>query len=124
MIFNRITSEKSPIVWTPIDFLDLGTRDAVDKTMQRLEKSGDLRRISQGLYDLPKLNSLTGKPTTPDYRLIIDAVGRRNQGRLLIDGMTAANDLGLTNAVPGKVIIYADGPFQPIQLDNLTIQFK
>ncbi len=23
-------------VWTPVDFLDLGSRDAVDKTLQRL----------------------------------------------------------------------------------------
>lgn len=38
--------------------------------------------------------------------------------------MTAANDLGLTNAVPGQVIIHTDGRLRPIVLDNLTIQFK
>jgi hypothetical protein len=38
--------------------------------------------------------------------------------------MTAANDLGLTNAVPGQVIIHTDGRLRPIVLDSLTIQFK
>jgi hypothetical protein len=38
--------------------------------------------------------------------------------------MAAANDLGLTNAVPGQVIIHTDGRLRPIVLDNLTIQFK
>jgi hypothetical protein len=38
--------------------------------------------------------------------------------------MAAANDLGLTNAVPGQVIIHTDGRLRPIVLDNLIIQFK
>lgn len=53
----------------------------------------------------------------------IDAVGRRNQVRILIDGITAANDLGLTNAVPGQIIVHTDGRIQPIQLGNLIIKF-
>jgi hypothetical protein len=43
---------------------------------------------------------------------------------MLIDGMTAANDLGLTNAVPGKVIVHTDARIKPIQIGNLIIQFK
>ena len=124
LILNRINSLKSPTVWTSIDFLDLGSRDAVDKTLQRLVKAGKLRRITRGLFDSPKINPLTGKPASPNYHLIIDAICRRDQVRLLIDGMTAANDLGLTNAVPGKVVIHTEGQLKPIQLDNLIIQFK
>ena len=56
--------------------------------------------------------------------MVIDAVGRRDQLRLLIDGMTAANDLGLTNAVPGKVIVHTDARLRSIKLDHLTLQFK
>jgi hypothetical protein len=36
-------------VWTPGDFADLGTRAAVDKTLQRLAAAGELRRIDRGL---------------------------------------------------------------------------
>jgi hypothetical protein len=124
LIIQRISQAPAATVWTPVDFLDLGNRDAVDKTLQRMVASGDLRRIDRGLYDQPRFNALTGPPAAPDYRSVIDAVGRRDQVRVLIDGMTAANDLGLTNAVPGQVIVHTDGRLRPIQLGNLTIQFK
>ena len=55
---------------------------------------------------------------------MIDAISRRDQVRVLIDGMTCANDLGLTNAVPGQVIIHTDAQLRPVQMDKLTIKFK
>ncbi|MGB6103216.1 MAG: DUF6088 family protein [Pusillimonas sp.] len=111
-------------VWTPTDFSHLGSRDAVDKALQRLVAAGQLRRIDRGLYDQPKVNSLTKKAAAPDYRAIVDAIARRDQLRLLVDGMTAANDLGLTDAVPARVTIHTDARRRTIQLDNLTITFK
>ena len=123
---NRIDQRiaKSGGVWTPADFLDLGSREAVDKTLQRMANAGTLRRIDRGLYDRPSLNSLTGRARTPDYRQVVDAIGRRDQARMLVDGMTAANDLGLTDAVPGKVILHSDVRRKTIHLDNLTIEFR
>jgi hypothetical protein len=123
-VMDRITLGPDTKVWTPGDFLDLGKRDAVDKALQRLVGGNVLRRVDRGLYDKPKINSLTNRPTPPDYRSVIDAVGRRDQVRLLIDGMTAANDLGLTNAVPGQVIVHTDGRLKSIKIDNLTVHFK
>jgi len=123
-VLCRIGEAPISRVWTPVDFLDLGNRDAVDKALQRLVASGDLRRISRGLYDQPRANALTGQNAAPDYRSVIEAVGRRDQVRLLIDGMSAANDLGLTHAVPGRVVVHTDGRLQPIHLGQLTLQFK
>lgn len=111
-------------VWVPTDFAHLGTRDAIDKTLQRMVAAGDLRRIDRGLYDLPEINSLTGRATTPDYRQVVEALARRDQLRLLVDGMTAANDLGLTDAVPAKVTIHTDSRRRSLQLGNLRIEFK
>lgn len=124
LIIQRIKQASPASVWTPIDFIDLGGRDAVDKALQRMVTSGDLRRIDRGLYDRPRQNLLTAKLTTPDYRHIIDAVSRRDQVRILIDGITAANDLGLSDAVPARVVVHTDGRLKPIQLGNQTIYFK
>lgn len=122
---SRRTATKKPFaVWTPTDFLDLGKRDAVDKALQRLAKAGQLRRIDRGLYDKPTANSLTKKPTNPDYRELINVVSRRDQTRMLIDGMTAANDLGLTDAVPARIVVRTDARIRPLHLDNLAIEFK
>ena len=111
-------------VWVPTDFAHLGTRDVIDKTLQRMVLVGALRRIDRGLYDRPVLNRLTKRTTTPDYRAVVDAIARRDQLRLLVDGMTAANDLGMTDAVPARVTIYTDTRRRSIQLENLLIEFK
>ena len=125
---NRISAQISAAspgnVWVPADFAQLGQRDAIDKTLQRLVLAGALRRIDRGLYDQPALNRLTRRPAAPDYRAVVDAIARRDRLRLLVDGMTAANDLGLTDAVPARVTIHTDARRSAIQLDNLTIAFK
>ena len=111
-------------VWTPTDFVDFGNRAAVDKALQRMVTSGQLRRIARGLYDKPSQNALTGKTSVPDYRAVIDAISRRDQVRWLIDGMTAANMLGLTNAVPAKIEVLIDARLRPVSLGNQKIVFK
>lgn len=123
-VLARIADGPARSVWTPADFLDLGGRDAVDKTLQRLVAAGDLRRIDRGLYDRPIFNSLTRELGAPDPRGVIDAVARRDQLRVLVDGMTAANDLGLSDAVPAKVVVHTDARLRPIRLGNLDITFR
>lgn len=124
VILARIESGAQRGVWTPRDFLDLGARDAVDKTLQRLRRAGMMRRIDRGLYDKPSFNSLTQKSNPPDPRQVIEAVARRDQIRILVDGMTAANDLGLTNAVPAKIVVHTDARLKSISLGQLEITFK
>jgi hypothetical protein len=111
-------------VWTPSDFADLASRDAVDKALQRLAGAGELRRVDRGLYDRPQLNRLIGLPTVPDYRAVIRAVARRDKARFVIDGMTAANDLGFTTAVPARIEVLIDARLKPIKLGNQEIHFK
>lgn len=122
-ILDRI-GKPSNAVWTPSDFADLGTRTAIDKALQRLAANGEIRRIDRGLYDRPSQNRLTGQPNVPDYRAVILAVTRRDKARFVVDGMTAANDLGLTNAVPAKIEVLVDGRFKSIKLGNQEIVFK
>lgn len=122
-ILDRIDAQAAA-VWTPVDFIDLGPRAAVDKALQRLVADGDIRRLDRGLYDRPKINSLTKKPSTPQTRAIIDAVARRDQARVVVDGMTAANDLGLTTAVPAQVTVLTDARLRPLQLGAQQIRFR
>jgi hypothetical protein len=124
LLLSRIAKSSPKRVWTAADFLDLGNRDAVDKALQRLVANGDIRRLDRGLSAKPQDNPLTQQMNPPDPREIIDAVVRRDQIRVLVDGMTAANDLGLTNAVPAKIVVHTDARLKPIRLGNLVIEFK
>lgn len=123
-ILARVKKAGTRSVWTPSDFLDLANRDAVDKTLQRLVGTDQLRRIDRGLYDLPASNRLTGQLNAPDPRAVIDAIARRDQIRVLVDRLTAANDLGLTNAVPARIVVHTDARLKPIRLGKLEILFK
>jgi hypothetical protein len=122
-IADRIQA-KPDAVWTPVDFLDLGSREAVDKSLQRLTLASHIRRLDRGLYDRPRRNQLTTKTSVPDYRRVIEAVARRDQTRMLVDGMTAANDLGLSDAVPGRIVVHTDARLRPIKLGKQTIVFR
>ena len=123
-IRDRILATAHPRVWTADDFADLGSRAAVDIALHRLAVSKDLRRVARGLYDSPTANQLTGKPSNPDPRSVIDTLSRKGSVRVVVDGMTAANDLGLTDAVPAHITVLTDGRLRPISIGNITIDFK
>nr|WP_246799691.1 DUF6088 family protein [Bradyrhizobium sp. CCBAU 51753] len=67
---------------------------------------------------------MTNKISPPDYKSVIQAVARRDGAKVLVDGITAANNLGLTNAVPAKVVVWTDARVKPIRLDKMVIDFK
>lgn len=123
-IHTRMIAQAPFGVWTPVDFTDIASRDAVDQALSRMNKAGSIRRITRGLYDLPRLNALTSKQTNPDPHRVIDALARRDQARMLVDGLTAANDIGLSDAVPAKIVVHTDARLRPVQLGAQTIVFK
>lgn len=116
-IHNRIAKAAPAGVWSRADFLDIGTLNAVEKALQRLTLRGDIRRPYRGLYDKLSLSKLTGKMVFPTRASFIDAIARRDKLRVLVDGMTAANDLGLTTAVPARSTIYADTYPRTIEIE-------
>ncbi len=122
-ILDRVSGQPAQ-VWTPVDFLDLGPRAAVDKALQRLVQQKAVLRLDRGLYFLPRVNSLTGRPTVPDHNAVIHAVARRDQSRVVIDGLTAANDLDLTTVVPARITVLTDARLRPIQLGKQQIRFQ
>lgn len=116
-IHERIAKAAPAGVWSRADFLDIATPNAVEKALQRLTHRGDIRRPYRGLYDKPGSSQLTGKMVFPPRVSFIDAIARRDKLRVLVDGMTAANDLGLTTAVPARSTIYADTYPRTIEIE-------
>ena len=55
---------------------------------------------------------------------MIRAVTRRDNARVVIDGMTAANDLGLTTAVPARIEVLVDARLKRIKPGSQEIHFK
>lgn len=123
LVLDRTAAQPAQ-VWTPVDFLDLGPRAAVDKALQRLAHDKRIARLDRGLYYMPRANPLTGRATVPDHNAVIDAVARRDQSRVVVDSLTAANDLGLTTAVPARIKVLTDARLRSIQLGKQQIRFQ
>lgn len=111
-------------VCTPKDFRDLGSRAAIDQALSRLAKGGDLRRVGRGLYDLPRMSGVLKRPAPVDIDSAVAAVARRDSIRIMPDGMAAANQLGLTNAVPAKASYVSDGATRTVKIDGRTIRLR
>jgi hypothetical protein len=110
-------------VWTPRDFVDLGTRTAVDVAIHRLAGNDMVRRISRGLYDIPRYEKTALLP--PDLAAVLEAIARRDGVRVLIDERSAAQRLGLASGKPTTLKVLSSGELEDIALDRrLTIEFR
>ena len=111
-------------VFSSKDFMDLGSRAAVDQALSRLAKAGKLRRVKRGLYDLPRPNPLLKADSPAKMDSVVKAVARRKGLTIVPDNIVAANSIGLTNAVPAKPVYVTDGPSRTISIDGRTIRLK
>ena len=103
----------------PVDFLEFGSREAIDVALHRLAKQGVIRRLARGLYDLPKEHPVLGT-LMPSA----EAVAGRDRTRLQPAGANAANMLGLTTQVPAKMVFLTDGPARTVKIGPMTIQLR
>ena len=122
-IMRRVQASKRGSIFSPSQFLDLGTRRAVDVALHRMVKGGRLRRIRQGLYDLPRQHPLIGQ-TVPDPMAVVRALMAGSNAQWQPSGAYAANQLHLSDQVPAKIVILTNGPPRRVTLGKLTLTFR
>jgi predicted transcriptional regulator of viral defense system len=118
-----IKAREGGLVFTPTDFLDLGSRHAVDKALSRMAAAGTIRRISRGLYDVPSRHPIVGI-AGPSIDNFAKALAAKRGTRMQPTGAYAANLLGLSDQVPAKVVFLTDGRSRRVRLDKLDIVFR
>lgn len=124
-IMRRIKAHgRGTKVFGPADFFDMGNRAAIDQSMSRLTRGGKIRRVARGLYDWPRHSRILAKPAPVNLQSAIAAIAKRDAIRLLPAGMQAANDLGLTTAVPAKTSYCTDGRSRQLVIDGRTVDLK
>ena len=122
-IEKRLRQHGTGWVFTPKDFLDLGTPHAVGMTLLRLTRGGLVRRLARGLYDLPKKHPRLGL-LSPSAQTIAEALAGRNGTRIQASGAYAANLLRLSEQVPAKVVYHTDGTSRQVRVGSQTIVLK
>ena len=122
-LLNRIYGHGRGWVFTPNDFSDLGSRDAVASALKRYRQSGHIRRLARGLYDYPRTDPDLGI-LTPSPDAIARALAGRDAVRLQPSGAYAANLLGLSTQVPMKIVYLTDGPSRTVRIGKKQIILK
>jgi hypothetical protein len=110
-------------VFVPADFLDLGSREAVDVVLHRLIRKGTIRRLARGVYDFPQEHPVLGL-LSPSAEDVARAMAGRDCTRLQPAGAYAANALGLSEQVPAKAVFLTDGPTRTVKIGPTTIQLR
>jgi Family of unknown function (DUF6088) len=123
-IIKRIRGKGRGHVYTSIQFLDLGSRAAVDQAMSRLARRGLIRRLKPGIYDYPRINPRLGGTLSPPQDEVAQAVAKKNSIRIQATGAQAANALGLTTQVPAKKVFLTDGKPRTVKIGKQTIVFR
>lgn len=111
-------------VHTSKDFLDLGSRAAVDQVLSRLVEHGTIKRLGRGLYYIPRFNPALGIETAPDVDEVARTLGRKTGSRVVPSGAVAANRLGFSTQVPAKPVYLTDGRTRTVRVGNVSMLLK
>lgn len=121
---RRIRAKGEGAVFGARDFLDLGSRAAVDQALSRLERGGLIRRISRGVYDYPRRSERLGITLSPEPEEVVRAVARRDASRVQVSGTAAANALGLSTQVPARIVYLTDGESRRLQIGEQVVELR
>ena len=122
-ILSRIYGSKGGTAFTPSDFLDLGSRRAVDLALHRLIQKKILRRLARGLYEYPREHPELGT-LSPDIEKVAKALAGKDRIRLQPAGAYATNLLGLSEQVPAKAVFLTDGPSRTVKIGRQEIRLR
>jgi hypothetical protein len=120
---KRIRAKHRGSVFTPRQFAHLGTRAAVDQALSRLQRTGQIRRLTRGVYEFPKIHSRIGV-LSPSPEAVAKAIAERTGSRIAISGAKAANLLGLSIQVTMQNVYWTEGPSRTIRIGNQTVSLR
>jgi hypothetical protein len=120
----RINKWGRGTVFTTKDFLDLGSRAAVDKALSRLAAGTGIHRLGRGLYHYPRVNKKLGIELGPDIDEVAQTLARQTGSRIVPTGAVAANWLGLSAQVPARPVYLTDGHSRQVKVGKTLVSIK
>jgi hypothetical protein len=121
----RTQIESIPIgePFTSTQFRGLGRQAAVDQTLSRLVKKGQIVRIARGVFVQPKKSRYVGQ-VMPEPAKVAHAIASAHRETIQVHGAEAARLLGLTTQMPLQSVFYTSGPGRKMRIGNLQLVFK
>lgn len=107
---------------SPKEFLHLGSRAAIDKTLSRLAQEGKLLRVSRGAYVAPHQGKFGSRP--PSTESVVQSIEASCGEIVVANGAAEANALGLTTQVPTREVFLTSGASRILHLGNRRVELK
>ncbi len=123
IIEQKINRFKPGQVFLPSDFKELGTSTSIRKTLSRLVESGQVERMGQGIYVIPKNDKVFGK-VLPSMEQLAEALAKKEHVKIKPSGQYALNKVGLSSQVPMRLVYLTTGNSKRIQIGKNAIIFK
>src|SRR5690348_16562513 len=102
LIEQHVQNQPEGTIFFPDDFAAFGSSENVRKALERLQTSGKLTRVSQGIYVRPRHNPYIGE-VLPTAEEVAAAIAKRDRARIVPTGTTALHALGLSTQVPMNI---------------------
>lgn len=122
-VFAKIKNSKQGTLFFIEQFDAIAENAAIRKALQRLTESKRIVRVAQGIYVIPKQNSLIGA-VLPNIHEVAKAIAKRDRARIVATGIHALNILGLSTQIPINAVYLTDGAARTVKVGKQTIKFK
>jgi hypothetical protein len=123
-IVNRIYGKGMGWAFSPKDFSQVGSRQAIDLSLHRLMKKGTIRRVIRGIYDYPGFSSFLNQELSPDIDQVARSIARKFGWHIQPSGPAALNLMGLSTQVPGRYVYLSNGPARIYNIGKIPLQFR
>ena len=122
-VLNKIKRSPRGMLFFVDSFAKIANSKSVNKALERLVKSGEIERVTQGIYVRPVIDNYIGK-VLPSIEEIAVAIAKRDRATIIPTGSYAMYKLGLTTQVPLNIVFYTDTSARKIKIGKQTITFK
>ncbi len=122
-IKKRIISKGRGWCFTNKHFLDLGSDTGIRRALSRLQQEKMIRRLAPGLYEYPRFHEQLGE-LPPQVDQIAKAIAEKNGLKIIPSGAYAANLVGLSEQVPGRIVFLSNAQTKKLKIGKLEIIFR
>jgi len=107
---------------SPKEFLHLGARAEIKKTLSRLAQEGKLLRVSHGAYVRPHQGRFGVRP--PSTESVLQGIEASCGETVVAHGAAEANALGLTTQVPIQEVFLTSGASRTLHFGSRCVELK
>lgn len=109
--------------FTTATLMCFGARAAVDQALSRLANTGQIVRITRGVYVRPEESRYVGQ-VLPEPFKVVEAMAKNTNEIIQVSGAEAARQLGLSTQVPAQPIFLTTGQSRRFNIGNLEVTLK